>query len=66
MGKTDLHGRYSFRLHWTPHIYTPHGRAKPSGPSPFTALRQVGLKVVPARAPVDVIVIEHIERPTPN
>lgn len=67
--KTGLQGRYSFKLHWTPHIYVPPGRqmpAEPSGPSLFTALRQVGLKVVSTSAPVDVLIIEHIERPTPN
>jgi len=78
--KTGLHGRYSFKLHWTPEI--PPGMPKPGrdgqinqsaappepyGPSFFTALReQLGLKVVSGQAPVDVIVIEHVERPTPN
>lgn len=33
----------------------------------FTALReQLGLKVVSGKASVDVIVIEHIDRPTPD
>jgi bla regulator protein blaR1 len=76
--KTGLHGRYSFQLHWTPK--SPSGTpkaasgaqsnpsatpAEPSG-SPFLiALReQIGLNIVSAKAPVDVIVIEHIERPT--
>ncbi len=65
--KTGLQGRYSFKLHWTRHRYRPPGTPKPSGPSLFTALReQLGLKVVSGKSPVDVIVIEHIERPTPN
>jgi bla regulator protein BlaR1 len=51
----------------TQQIYQSAAAAKPSG-SPFLiALReQLGLDIVPAKAPVDVIVIEHIERPTPN
>jgi len=78
--KTGLHGRYNFKLHWTPE--KPPGMPKPAGdgqidqnatpsdpygPSFFTALREeLGLKVALGQAPVDVIVIEHIERPTPN
>jgi len=66
--KTGLHGRYSFKLGWTPEA--PPGMPTPSdssGPSLFTALReQLGLRLVSGKAPVDVIVIEHIERPTPN
>jgi bla regulator protein blaR1 len=65
--KTGLHGRYSFKLHWTPRS---PGLPKPAEPSdaPFLiALReQLGLNIVSARAPVNVIVIEHIERPTPD
>jgi bla regulator protein blaR1 len=78
--KTALHGRYSFKLHWTPEM--PPGTPKParggqsnhkaapsepSGPPLFTALReQLGLSVVSGKAPEDVLFIEHIERPTPN
>jgi uncharacterized protein (TIGR03435 family) len=36
-------------------------------PDIFKALQQqLGLKLTPGRAPLDVIVIDHVERPTAN
>jgi|GEM_PF-806770 len=78
---TGLHGRYSFKLHWTPEIPPRMRRpatgaqrslvaahSKPPSPPPFiTALReQLGLKVQPTTAPVDTILIQHIENPARN
>ena len=38
-----------------------------SGPDIFTAVQeQLGLKLVSAKGPVDVIVIDHIDKPSPN
>jgi uncharacterized protein (TIGR03435 family) len=78
--KTGLHGRYSLKLHWTPEVPTgmhmptiggqSNNSAAPSEssvPSLFTALReQLGLKVQSTTAPVDTIVIQHIENPAKN
>jgi uncharacterized protein (TIGR03435 family) len=63
VNKTGLEGGYDFALD-----YAPDGAdASDTRPSIFTALEeQLGLKLEPARGPVDVIVVDQIERPTAN
>lgn len=58
--------KFDFDLTWTPD----NRRATDpdnAGPSLFTALEeQLGLKLVPDRGAVDVLVIDHMERPSAN
>jgi uncharacterized protein (TIGR03435 family) len=63
VNKSGLEGGYDFTLD-----YAADGAdASDTRPSIFTALEeQLGLKLEPARGPVDVIVVDHIERPTAN
>lgn len=59
--KTGLTALYDVDLTWSR-----DGEAD-SGPSIFTALQeQLGLKLEPAKALLDVVVIDHIERPSEN
>jgi uncharacterized protein (TIGR03435 family) len=63
VNKTGLEGGYDFTLEYAAEGADPTD----SHPSIFTAFEeQLGLKLEPARGPVDVIVIDHIERPTAN
>jgi uncharacterized protein (TIGR03435 family) len=71
--KTGLAGRFAFTLTWTPEqmpTATPPAGVPPidpNGPSFFTALQeQLGLKLESARGPADVVVIDSVERPTPD
>lgn len=66
--KTGLADRkFDFELKWTPENQRNGLDAADAGPSIFTALEeQLGLKLVPAKGPVQVLVIDHIERPSPN
>lgn len=62
--KTGLAGKYNFTLHFAP---DDQQQSPDAGPTLLTALEeQLGLKLVPAKGPVDVIVIDHVERPTEN
>ena len=62
--KTGLTGWYDIDLKWTPDDELAKGA---SGPTLFTALEeQLGLKLVSTKAPVDVLVVDHVERPTEN
>jgi uncharacterized protein (TIGR03435 family) len=62
--RTGLQGHYNFVLKWTPD----QDSASPdAGPSIFTALQeQLGLKLQPVKAPIPILVVEHIERPSEN
>jgi len=69
--KTGLGGAYDLSLKWAPMQATAPGGASPSpdadGPSLFTAIEeQLGLKLVPTKGPGQVLVIDHIERPSEN
>ena len=66
--RTALAGTYDLKLEWTPEAVAA-GRvdAASTGPAIFTALReQLGLKLEPAKAPADVLVIDSIEMPSPD
>jgi uncharacterized protein (TIGR03435 family) len=66
--ETNLPGLYDWTLHWTPWQAKPGEASSDSnGPSLFTALQeQLGLKLEPAKAQVEVVVIDHIEFPSEN
>jgi uncharacterized protein (TIGR03435 family) len=62
--KTGMAGTYDFTLNWSPSSLSD---GNPNDPSIFTAMQeQLGLKLLPARAPVDFLVIDHAERPPRN
>lgn len=69
--RTGLEGLYSFSLSFAPNpIAAPPGAAPPpasNAPSLFTALdEQLGLKLQPDRGPVEVLVIDGVDRPGEN
>jgi uncharacterized protein (TIGR03435 family) len=64
--KTGLKGYYTYELEYES-TEMASGRVPSTLPSIFTALQeQLGLRLESRRAPVDVLVIDRIERPTPD
>ena len=60
--ETELRGNYEFVLRWAR-----DDRPNDDAPSLFTAVQeQLGLRLESRRMPVEVLVIDHIERPTEN
>jgi uncharacterized protein (TIGR03435 family) len=71
--KTGLKGLYDVKMTWTPDqaLQGPPGAdappIDPSGPSIFTAIQeQLGLKLDSAKGPVEVIVVDSVQRPSEN
>ena len=68
--RTGLEGIYDFDIRWPsePPDPTPGVAQVSGGSQAFMAAltQQLGLKLEPARAMVDVLVVDAIERPTPN
>jgi uncharacterized protein (TIGR03435 family) len=69
LDKTGLTSTYDFPLNWS--VYSA-GQAVAAGGSPddapsiADALKDVGLKLQPATGPIDIIVIDHAEKPSPD
>jgi uncharacterized protein (TIGR03435 family) len=67
LNHTGLTGIFNFKLQWTPDRNKPADAAAPDGPSLFTAIQeQLGLRLRAQKAPVEVLVIDHIEKPSSN
>jgi uncharacterized protein (TIGR03435 family) len=72
--KTGLRGLYDVNLHWTPDngplsMMGPDSKPTPdpSEPSLFTVIQeQLGLKLESQKGPVEVLVVDHVEKPSPN
>jgi uncharacterized protein (TIGR03435 family) len=72
LDRTGIAGRYDFTLEYAPEIIEPavnpnEKTADPNGPSIFTALQeQLGLRLEASKGPVQILVIDHVEKPTEN
>jgi uncharacterized protein (TIGR03435 family) len=67
LDKTGLTGTYEFTLKYTPDTAAPPQPGGADAPFLLTAVQeQLGLKLESGKGPVEIIVIDHIERPSGN
>jgi uncharacterized protein (TIGR03435 family) len=73
LNQTGIEGRYDFKVTFMPDesLFGGHGPPIPTSDNPapgfFTALQeQLGLKLDAVKAPADVMVIDHVEKPSDN
>ena len=76
VNQTGLNGLYDYTLRWSPddrppmpagnNNGIPADQAAPDPPLPVALREQLGLELVPAKGPVQVLVIDHLAPPTPN
>ena len=64
LNQTGIEGVFNLKLEWTPE----GDRPKPDGPPDLmTAIReQLGLQLESKRAPVQVLIVDHAEKPSEN
>jgi uncharacterized protein (TIGR03435 family) len=61
--QTGLAGAYDFKLDYAPDT---NGAAVEPGPSVFTAVQELGLRLEAGRGPVEFLVIDHVEHASSN
>jgi uncharacterized protein (TIGR03435 family) len=72
LDKTGLKGTFDFFVDFTPQLVQPLPpgsdiQLDPTGPTLMAAMKdQLGLRLESTKAPFNVLVIDHIEEPSPN
>ena len=78
LDRTGLTGNYDFTFEWTPQLHGPgtpqellpvaaNAHSGQAGPTFQQDLQQqLGLNLEPQEGPIEVLIIDHIEKPTEN
>lgn len=64
---TGLKGKYNMQLKFSPEEGPSAAVPADAGPSIYSALEeQLGLRLEPTKGQIEYLVIDHVERPSPN
>jgi uncharacterized protein (TIGR03435 family) len=75
LDKTGLEGMYDFKMNWLPPARPAPGvsagpealpQASDPGASIFTAIQEIGLRLEAAKVPLEVLVIDSVQKPSEN
>jgi uncharacterized protein (TIGR03435 family) len=67
VNQTGLEGFFNLKLQWTPDVPHASDGGATEAPSIFTAIQeQLGLRLRAEKAPVEILVIDHVEKPSEN
>lgn len=67
LDKTGLEGTYDIQMIFAPDIKSRrNAEPDPDDVSIFTAVEKLGLMLVPQKATVEVLIVDHVERPSEN
>jgi uncharacterized protein (TIGR03435 family) len=65
--KTDLPGKYEVNLTWTPDDASVDESQNDPVPSIYRAIReQLGLRLIPAKGPATMLIVNNAEKPSEN
>jgi uncharacterized protein (TIGR03435 family) len=67
VNRTGLEGIFNLKLQWTPEIARSKESAATEGPSIFAAIQeQLGLRLRSQKIPMEILMIDHAEKPSEN
>ena len=67
INRTGLEGVFNFKLNWSLESAKPAESGTTEAPSLFTAIQeQLGLRLRSQKATVEMLVIDHVEKPSEN
>lgn len=65
--ETGLRGTYDIEMTYTPNLPSRrNAEPDPEDVSVFAAVEKLGLMLAPRKAAVDVLVVDHVEKPSDN